>query len=331
MTKTRDNLATKNDTEFLKGTFGIVLLVCLFAIGVVGFYVNSFGTNNISLNPAEWGAFGDYVGGLVNPAAGIATVILVFLTLAVQRKELKATLTELKVANESAAKMSLEQSLFAWLANYHSLISAIEIPNATVGRKALNTWYLQSLIPKKVISPNEHYHPNFGLIGLNSQVEELLIRLNTPKEGIMQIAPFLQQAIVNYQIIYRDNRTDLDAPFRTLFRLVRWVDESELTAPQKWHYVALVRAQLSWIEQVFLFYNCMTVEGEKMALYANRYALFDNLVGGDGIIFFAAHDYTNCPAVKRPMNLPSLQKWPFFPSAFSSKIAKEALKIAEST
>jgi Putative phage abortive infection protein len=331
MTKTKSDLRTKQDTEFLLGTFWIVLFVFVFAIAIVSFYVYQFGANNISLNPAEWGAFGDYVGGLVNPAAGIATVILVFLTLAVQRKELKASLSELKVANVSAAKMSFEQSLFAWLANYHSLISAIEVPNIASGRKALNHWYSQKMSPKQVVSPDEHYHPDFGVIGNYFQIEQMLMRLNISNEGMQKIAPFLQRAIANYQGIYSDNRTDLDAPFRTLFRLVRWVDESELTVSQKWHYVALVRAQLSWIEQVFLFYNCLTTEGEKMAFYANRYALFDNLVGGDGIIFFAANDYTNCPAEKRPINLPGLQKWPLLPSAFSSKMAKKALEIAENT
>lgn len=330
MTKTKTDLRTKQDTEFLIGTFWIVLFVCVFAIAIVSFYVYQFGANNISLNPAEWGAFGDYVGGLVNPAAGIATVILVFLTLAVQRKELKASLSELKVANESAAKMSFEQSLFAWLANYHSLISAIEVPSAANGRKALNYWYSQSLTPRQVVAPHLASQGFYGNMP-DYDVSQMLIKLNTQDDGIRQIAPYLQRAVANYQIIYQKNRSDLDAPFRTLFRLVRWIDETELTETQKWHYVALIRAQLSWIEQVFLFYNCLTTEGEKMALYANRYALFDNLVGGDGIIFFAANDYTNCSAEKRPINLPGLQKWPFLPSAFSSKIAKEALKIAENT
>ena len=331
MTKAKADSTILNDTEFLIGTFWIVLLVCVFAICTVGFYVYRFGSNNISLDPANWGAFGDYVGGLINPAAGIATVILVFLTLGVQRKELKTSLTELKVANESAAKMSFEQSLFAWLANYHSLISAIEEPNIATGRKALNYWYKENLRPKKVISPNDHIHPVFGIVGLDSQIEELLIRLNTPNEGIMQIAPFLQQAIANYQRFYHKNRADLDAPFRTLFRLIRWIDESELKATEKWHYVALIRAQLSWVEQVFLFYNCLTTEGEQMASYANKYALFDNLVGGDGLIYFASQDYTNCQIEKRPSNLPGLQKWPLSPSAFSSKLAKIQMKIAENT
>ncbi len=330
MTKSVADTTTKQDSEFLIGTFWIVLVVCLFAIVVVGFYVYHFHTNKISLNPTEWGNFGDYVGGIVNPVAGIATVILVFLTLAVQRKELKASLAELKVANESATKMSFEQSLFAWLANYHSLISAIEASSAVKGRKALNFWYSQSLTPKQVVAPDQTYHEIFGVMS-DDGVSQMLIKLNTPNDGVRQIAQYLQIAVVNYQKIYWKNRTDLDAPFRTLFRLIRWIDESELTRPQKWHYVALIRAQLSWIEQVFLFYNCLTVEGEKMALLANRYALFDNLVGSDGIIFFAANDYTNCPAEKRPINLPGLQKWPLLPSAFSSNVAKKALGIPEET
>lgn len=46
---------------------------------------------------------------------------------------------------------------------------------------------------------------------------------------------------------------------------------------EKWLYAGIVRSQLSWIEMVFLFYNGMTVRGEKFKSLIERYALFDNL------------------------------------------------------
>lgn len=45
--------------------------------------------------PGEWGEFGDYVGGLVNPVIGLATVILVVRTLKVTRTEAADTRREL--------------------------------------------------------------------------------------------------------------------------------------------------------------------------------------------------------------------------------------------
>lgn len=49
---------------------------------------------------AEWGQFGDYIGGVVNPIVGLATVVMVVQTLRVTRSEAKETRTEL--ANQTA-------------------------------------------------------------------------------------------------------------------------------------------------------------------------------------------------------------------------------------
>lgn len=340
-----DQVTTPTTDDFPSLTFWIVLGVFMFAAAVVCVYVYKFGPGlrfpslfdfknwELSADKATWGAFGDYVGGLVNPAVGLATVFLVFLTLIVQRKELKASLTELKAANESTARMSFEQSLFAWLANYHSLLNVIEAstPSSTSsGRKALHCWYKSVLAPEKTFDYGRAFYIA-GNLATNAEANEAFIRYDTPNEGIQQLGLRLKYAVIKFQQLYWDNRSDLDAPFRTLFRLIRWIDESDLTTPQKWHYVALVRSQLSWIEQVFLFYNCLTKEGIKLALYANRYALFDNLVGGDELIRFASKKFTDQPAADRPSVLDGAGDWPYLPSAFSSGIAKKALGLPDST
>lgn len=71
----------------------------------------------------------------------------------------------------------------------------------------------------------------------------------------------------------------LDSKFRTLFRLISWIDSQPgqiVAIEQKWFYVGLVRAQLSWIEMVYLFFNGMTDRGEKFVAFCNTYAIFDN-------------------------------------------------------
>ena len=81
MNKKLGRLATPPDDGFPKSPLWIVSVVSLFAAIVVVVYVSKFGQDELSPTQATWGAFGDYVGGLINPAVGLAmhssTILLV--------------------------------------------------------------------------------------------------------------------------------------------------------------------------------------------------------------------------------------------------------------
>lgn len=71
----------------------------------------------------------------------------------------------------------------------------------------------------------------------------------------------------------------LDHYFRMLYRIIKYVDESILlTKEQKYNYICIVRATLSWYELLVLFYNCLSKNGnKKFKPLIERYALFNNL------------------------------------------------------
>lgn len=75
----------------------IVVIGAFVLFGVVLAYTIAFGVVS-SLpfgGPGTWGEVGDYVGGLVNPVVGLATVVLVVRTLRVMRMEAADTRWEL--------------------------------------------------------------------------------------------------------------------------------------------------------------------------------------------------------------------------------------------
>ncbi len=75
----------------LTGSEGLIAVGAVgLAAGVVLAYVAMFYARAIG-DPRDWGAFGDYVGGLVNPICGLATAILVVLTLRATRAEAAST------------------------------------------------------------------------------------------------------------------------------------------------------------------------------------------------------------------------------------------------
>lgn len=85
----------------------IVALIVSSALLVLGYYYIHFFYNldySLSSMPGDWGAFGDYFGGILNPIVGMATLVLIAITLKLTRKAL--------IQNEKAlkqAQIALEQ------------------------------------------------------------------------------------------------------------------------------------------------------------------------------------------------------------------------------
>lgn len=318
------------DEEFGKGLTYAFGAVVFFALFVAGFYVWKFGGLSLSSEPERWGQFGDYLGGVVNPAVGLVTVFLVVISIAIQRRELRASLVEMRHANEAARSMSFEQSLFAWLENYHSQIKAIDHEN-NFGRRALQRLYDSKLAPSKTVGcGSEIIWLGDESINVSEKhnANQVYIRIDIEGEvGLRQMGERQFYASIQYQRLYHDRQSDFDAPFRTLYRLIKWVDQSELTTARKWHYCALIRSQLSGVELVFLYYNGLITEGERLATYANKYALFDNLHSDDALIRWAVVSLTPTPESMRPSIRDGNKPWPYATSAFDSAEAKVQLGL----
>ncbi|ANN65254.1 putative phage abortive infection protein [Bordetella bronchialis] len=78
--------------------------------------------------------------------------------------------------------------------------------------------------------------------------------------------------------IYKSHGDWLGGCLRTLYGLIRWIDEHPvLNDDEKRRYVSIIRAQLSDAELRVLFINGMTATGAKFVKYVNRYALLDNM------------------------------------------------------
>jgi len=319
--------------HLLMAAYWIVAIVILAALFVLWMYFNAFRRHELSGDPGDWGAFGDYVGGIINPIVGIATVILIFLTLILQRRELQASLEEFRSAHKSSVVQGFEQSLFSWLANYHLLLSSTKSKFGGEGRQALTTMYEQCFSSEVVMK--KCYAANGGTV---LDDEEAKIHLEEMRSAAAQgdsdeknsFSNVFGMALWEYRAVFRMHRAELDAVFRTLYRLLRWIDTSELDNEQKWHYFALVRAQLSWIELVFILYNTLTPAGEKFARLANDYALFDNLEDApDEVIDAIASEFTLEAPHSFTADIPP-RHWPFTETAFSSEAAKAKRRLPPS-
>lgn len=83
------------DSPLRRFEWGLFVFVVIAACSAVIAYTIAFAGWQIG-NPVDWGAFGDYLGGVLNPIIGIITVLLIVLTLATTRIEAADSRAEMK-------------------------------------------------------------------------------------------------------------------------------------------------------------------------------------------------------------------------------------------
>lgn len=113
---------SKSPSDIFEKQVALAVILALLAISsAYGIYFGLVLRSNFG-SPDSWGQFGDYVGGLVNPIIGIATVLLIIKTLNVTREESRRSRAEMQLQLEHFQKQEilgdlrkrLEGTLAAW-------------------------------------------------------------------------------------------------------------------------------------------------------------------------------------------------------------------------
>ncbi|BBB62218.1 hypothetical protein UNDKW_3945 [Undibacterium sp. KW1] len=121
-----------NYNHLLYSAITISIGVFMAALATVKVYVNVFHDGPYSTDPAVWGQLGDYIGGVLNPVIGLATLFMLLINIRLQQKELQNSKIELhdtKLAMDIQAKemkvQNIEQSFFSMLSNYRSQLDLV--------------------------------------------------------------------------------------------------------------------------------------------------------------------------------------------------------------
>lgn len=209
--------------------------------------------------PEARGQFGDMFGAvnaLFSGWAFVGVIVAILLQkeeLELQRKELKETRKEFKDQNETMKRQRFENTFF----NMMSLL------NETVNSFQLNLDVHGSAEGRDTFSLMQKRMHTFWEQSINHNHGQTIQNIyETSYVGIFQ-------GILGHY-------------FRNLYRIIKFVDESDLKDEEKSLYVKIVRAQLSNQELFLLFYNCAYYEeGLNFKVYVEKYALLNNFPLGD--------------------------------------------------
>ena len=215
------------------------------------YFINFSGP--LSDNADKWGAFGDFVGGVLNPIFGFLALIALLATFALQVRELRISAKELKnsanallAQNETLAKQSFEATFFQLLRLHNDIVGSIDLQSldhgTTKGRDCFKVFMkrLDTLLNQA---------------GARSDYEAFLR---------------------TYDEFYIQHQHEIGHYFRLLYNIVKLVDRTP--GLDKRFYTNMIRAQLSSAELMLIFYNCLSNCGaEKFKPLVEQYALLKTM------------------------------------------------------
>lgn len=208
--------------------------------------------------PSEFGPWGDFFGGVLNPLLTFLTFTGLLITIVLQQTELRETRKEfeksanaLAIQNIATDRQIFESTFFQMLTIHNGILNAIRAtrPSGEIrqGREAFDVFYTDL---------SDIYK------GRSSRI------------GAKYYGDTVKTIEASYKFFWRERRRVLGHYYRYLYNMVRFVAES---AYPEGPYMRLVRAQLSDQEGLLLFYNALTEQGQNFRELIEDFALFDNL------------------------------------------------------
>jgi hypothetical protein len=234
----------------------IILIIAVAAASIATFYYNKTFSNSIINDHERWGQFGDFFGGVLNPSFSFLSLVALLITITLQSQELRLTRKELE--KSSAALKGQEKSL-----------SIQNFDNTFFNLMKMHSEIVESLSshPEKTTKSTAGIKSFSILIGNISSKYQ-----NAPTTNLKEretAENILAQASV-------DTGFHADHYYRNLYRVVKFVSNSELDIDKSF-YIGILRAQLSPHELIAIFFNGLSVAGEKSKPLIEGYSLFDNI------------------------------------------------------
>jgi hypothetical protein len=273
------------DKQNNKETKSRLWIWIVVAIGVVLVLwgLNWWGISKFINEPSDQGIFGDMFGAVNALFSGLAFAGLI-ITLLYQREELKLQREELQETrkelkgqreefeeqNKTMKRQRFENTFFNMLSLQQEIVANLSVEWKEREWNALESQWKERVINNKGREVFEKIYE-----GINVQPVYMHI-------GIKEI---VNHEIENYNE-YRELISRFDHYFRHLYRIFKYIDESDLIdEKERYEYASIVRSQLSDYELVMLFYNCLAqkdngTEENNFKPLIEKYAIFNNLREG---------------------------------------------------
>jgi hypothetical protein len=269
----KKNILTEKNSKIL-----LWIGLIIFFLGIIVFIYREDIIFNSKINSEKVAQFGDFIGGIVGSLWSLAGVILFYVALTEQRKDIKINKDTLKAQlealNQQIAEFELqrvelsetrkvfkeqsetlkiqrfENTFFQLLSLHHELVDKLNFdfsnPKQSLGKREVLSRAFNDLKLKLLRANQSRTLGDFGTYNYSLKLPE---NIEVSKERMNK---------VYREFYYDDYKQILSHYFRNVYHIFKFIYKSELIKKsKKQFYASLVRAQLSSDELYIIFYNSL--------------------------------------------------------------------------
>lgn len=246
-----------------------IFAISIIAITALALYMRAF-KGDFSSNQGDWGTFGDYLGGILNPVVGLVTVYLVLINVIIQRKELKNSVREMRNSNdalrrqnEAIAEQSFQTTFFNWINSYNNIVSTTEWTGPSGGP------------PRRGHSGLSGLQEYFNVV-MTKRLQGLMLGpsfqafLDTSIIEDNELAQKIENMILESWLATKKSREDyFEGGFRSLVGVIFWVVEQPVktvSGAKKFECLRIIESQITNAEKTFLLYESWTMRDRDVSV-----------------------------------------------------------------
>lgn len=275
----------------------------------VGLYATKFGIG-FAKTISDWGAVGDFFGGVLNPTFALLSLILIAYTLVQNQKALAQSQEAIK-QNEQALRVSNEE-LKLTRDELASSSKALEEQAKLIAVQSFETTFFNMIELHSNVLNNVLYCPYTNKDKLQTSFQAINYALPSNKEkGVSSFQvinlllndlhrrydSYIEEGIsAVFDIFYESENRVFASYFRNLYQILKLIKNSRLSKEKQKSYSNILRAQLSNDELALLLLNCICekVDSGQFRELVTEFELLEHLD-----CFF--NEDTNLIAVQNPM------------------------------
>lgn len=255
---------------YLSITLGILSMIVILkmTIGDEDYFIWG---GNIDLDLAS--KFGNFIGGFVGLFWLISGVILLFLTLMLQK--------------DQVYRLQVETQFFNMISHLNNIIESMtgtgydeNTYTAITGRKYLSFlfWKLRQDLDEDIENQIENKDSAYYMMlhSLKSNPKKVFLH-NGHQSGteLKLLRTWIQNV---YDSFYQDNKSQLGHYFRYVYHILKYIDNSSLSQKAKKEYIDIFQSQMMDDELGLLFYHGLgSIGNEKFKPILEKYNLLYNV------------------------------------------------------
>ncbi|WP_448606696.1 putative phage abortive infection protein [Paenimyroides ceti] len=291
----------KNDSFFSEKTGKILSIsgIVIIIITIFSYLINGNWEYSWTFDEAIIGQFGDFIGGFIGSLFSLAGVILFYVALKEQRKDISINQKNIELQTSA-----LEQQVKEFQAQKTELEETRKVyeEQTILIREQTNLYRQQNkeLKEQSNISKNQQFDSSFfSYLSLLNEYRNNLNKLsnsgnyfgdilNEVKEQRIDensIRKILDLVCEKYLDVFELHRDKMAPYFKTLYRIMMLIDSSNIDLSKKIEYFKLLRSQFSDVELLILNYNYHTDLGIKVRALIIKYNFLKHINLFDKIEF----------------------------------------------